>query len=56
MEQVMTTSEEENFVLVRTKDGSQIKLKVPLNSDPVAYATEYIQSIGESEAEAILPQ
>ena len=33
----------ESYVDVKIKEGQIIRLKVPFNIDPVAYATEYLQ-------------
>ena len=37
------------YVDLSIKDGEQVRLKVPLDADPMVYAKEYLQSLSNSE-------
>ena len=37
------------YVYLSIRDNQQIRLKVPENTDPIAYAKEYLQSVADSE-------
>ena len=59
MEETTTGEEEEEdsskidpnaqYVYLSIRDNQQIRLKVPENTDPIAYAKEYLQSVADSE-------
>ena len=59
MEETTTGGEEEEdsskidpnaqYVYLSIRDNQQIRLKVPENTDPIAYAKEYLQSVADSE-------
>jgi hypothetical protein len=40
-----------SFIDVKIKEGQIIRLKVPLNVDPVAYAAEYLQNTINEDGE-----
>lgn len=44
------------YVDLSIKDGQQIRLRVPLDADPIQHAKEYLQSLTEEAGSEMLPE
>lgn len=47
----LETEDNVQYVDLSLKEGHQIRLRVPLDADPIAYAKEYLQSMADTSLE-----